>query len=482
MRILLHPNLCRFMGASIKPGYLYILFEYCHKGSLIDLIQNETMCLNWSFRFSMLADVARGMAFLHKHDMIHGNLKSSNCVVDDRWICKVTDFGLHDYRLERFSYDDKDDLQCRMTDKDKPDYVYRAPEANSKLQPASDVYSFAIIMIEIAKRERAAIFNGDSGGSSLKKPSLPLFQATDSYIFDTSMNPKKHKTDASFPFRYEQLIVHCWADEPSDRPNFVEIESALLKMNPSKKNPVDTMMDLMHTYSKNLELIVEKRSRQLLEEKRKTEALLYSILPRPVADSLRNGRQVTAECFEASTVFFSDIVGFTVLSSRSTPMQIVHLLNNLYTTFDSIIEKHNVYKVETIGDAYMVVSGVPNRTTQHAYHVSLMALEIMAATKRFAIPHIPDERLSIKAGLDSGSVCAGVVGIKMPRYCLFGDTVNTASRMETYSKADKIHGKGEMETWWLMGLKEQSLGASGEHVFFRDSSNEFRFLTNAYTT
>uniref|UniRef100_A0A8C5X7D9 Guanylate cyclase domain-containing protein n=1 Tax=Malurus cyaneus samueli TaxID=2593467 RepID=A0A8C5X7D9_9PASS len=115
-------------------------------------------------------------------------------------------------------------------------------------------------------------------------------------------------------------------------------------------------------------------------------------------------------------------------------MQVVEMLNNLYVCFDTRIESYDVYKVETIGDAYMVVSGLPERNgTKHAHEIAKMSLDLVAAVRQVLIPHMPTGRLELRAGIHTGPCVAGVVGYKMPRYCLFGDTVNTASRMESTS-------------------------------------------------
>ncbi|KAI8482299.1 Retinal guanylyl cyclase 1 [Branchiostoma belcheri] len=181
-----------------------------------------------------------------------------------------------------------------------------------------------------------------------------------------------------------------------------------------------------------------------------------------VADNLKRGLPVKPEAFTETTIYFSDIVGFTTISAMSEPMQVVDLLNDLYTTFDDVIRNYDVYKVETIGDAYMVVSGLPVRNgNRHAGEIATMSLDILHASGLFTIRHMPDVPLRIRIGLHSGPVVAGVVGITMPRYCLFGDTVNTASRMEStgmpgeykYEPRGKVllKGKGHRTTYWLTG-------------------------------
>ncbi|CAL8248944.1 unnamed protein product [Lota lota] len=234
----------------------------------------------------------------------------------------------------------------------------------------------------------------------------------------------------------------------------------------------------MEQYANNLEELVEERTQAYHEEKQKAEALLYQILPHSVAEQLKRGETVQAEAFDSVTIYFSDIVGFTAISAESTPMEVVTLLNDLYTCFDAIIDNFDVYKVETIGDAYMVVSGLPVRNGKlHAREVARMALALLDAVSSFRIRHRPQQQLQLRIGVHTGPVCAGVVGLKMPRYCLFGDTVNTSSRMESNGEALKIHvssatrevlqefssfqlelrgdisvkGKGSMTTYWLLG-------------------------------
>ncbi|KAK2868870.1 hypothetical protein Q7C36_000741 [Tachysurus vachellii] len=464
VRELDHPNLAKFIGGSIEVPYICIITEYCPKGSLADVLLNEDIPINWGFRLSFATDIARGMAYLHQHKIFHGRLHSRNCVVDDRWVCKISDYGLMAYRKE-----DSEALSSTFHCGDLC-RIYSAPEVllgNASTNTATaDVYSYSIILVEIATRSDL-ISQAQTEPVKVEfmwRPPLP------------ELKVGKADSDCPNQVEYCELIKKCWSHNITTRPTFEQVKKMLDKMNPHKVSPVDMMMNLMEKYSKHLEAIVAERTQDLLQEKQKTDRLLYSMLPKPVADDLRQGRTAEAQSYASATVYFSDIVGFTQLSGSSTPHQVVDFLNKLYTTFDDIIDNYDVYKVETIGDAYMVVSGVPNENgINHAGEIASMALDLINVCHAFKIPHKPTTQLKIRAGIHSGPVVAGVVGTKMPRYCLFGDTVNTASRMESTSEALKIQcsestadllhtlggyvlvcrgtlnvkGKGDMTTWWL---------------------------------
>ncbi|NXI35783.1 ANPRB protein, partial [Galbula dea] len=465
VRELDHPNLCKFIGGCIEVPNVAIVTEYCPKGSLSDVLLNEDIPLNWGFRFSFATDIAQGMAYLHHHKMYHGRLKSRNCVIDDRWVCKIADYGLQSYRKE-------DSPEGSGSHQQHLIQIYIAPEIHSlsdfEPNPMTDVYSYAIILLEIATRSDP--MPKDDVHSVEHSWCPPLAELISG----------KAENSCPCPTDYIQLIRRCRKNNPAQRPTFEQVKKMLYKMNPNKVSPVDMMMTLMEKYSKHLEILVSERTQDLMHEKQKTDRLLYSMLPKQVADDLRQGKPAQAQSYLSATIFFSDIVGFTQLSSNSTPYQVVDLLNKLYTTFDEIIDNYDVYKVETIGDAYMVVSGVPKENgIRHAGEIASMALDLLNVCKTFKIPHKPNTLLKIRAGIHSGAVVAGVVGTKMPRYCLFGDTVNTASRMESTSEALKIQcsssayqllerigeyvlvcrgnlqvkGKGEMVTYWLEGKK-----------------------------
>lgn len=471
LRELHHDNINPFIGACIEGNCIYIVTEYCMKGSLQDILENEDLKLDNIFIASLVSDFIKGMLYLHDSELrVHGNLKSSNCLITSRWVLQVADFGLHELRSNASNTTITDYEYYR-------NLLWKAPELlhqSSNLQKFSqkgDVYSFGIILHEIMQRRGpfgnimlppkeiiSKVMNGPSETGVLFRPSLLELDCED-YIINT--------------------IKECWAEKPENRPDFRQIREKLKPMRQGMKtNIVDNMMEMMEKYANNLEELVDERTSQLQDEQKKTEALLYRMLPKSVAAQLIKGEVVSPESFDAVTIYFSDIVGFTEMSADSTPMEVVTFLNDLYTIFDAIISHYNVYKVETIGDAYMVVSGLPLRNDDlHASEIASMALELLETVKTFKIRHRPNHLLKLRIGIHTGPVVAGVVGLTMPRYCLFGDTVNTASRMESNGEALKIHislqckeyleklggyiieergvirmkGKGEVKTFWLLG-------------------------------
>ncbi|XP_022617716.1 atrial natriuretic peptide receptor 1-like isoform X2 [Seriola dumerili] len=469
MRDVQNEHLTRFIGASIDPPNICIITEYCPRGSLQDILENDSITLDWMFKYSLINDIVKGMVFLHNSVIFsHGKLKSSNCVVDNRFVLKITDYGLSSFRSKSDSGKDAHAYYAQR--------LWMAPELLRMEAPLphgtqkGDVYSFGIILQEVALRRGAFYLEGDplSPKEIVDRVVLGEWPCLRPTIDTQSHSPE-----------LGQLMQRCWAEEPTERPEFNHIRLLLRKQNKeSRTNILDNLLSRMEQYANNLEELVEERTQAYHEEKRKAEALLYQILPHSVAEQLKRGETVQAEAFDSVTIYFSDIVGFTAISAESTPMEVVTLLNDLYTCFDAIIDNFDVYKVETIGDAYMVVSGLPVRNGKlHGREIARMALALLDAVRTFKIRHRAEQQLKLRIGIHSGPVCAGVVGLKMPRYCLFGDTVNTSSRMESSGEALKIHvsattrdvllefncfqlelrgeidvkGKGKMTTYWLLG-------------------------------
>ncbi len=213
-------------------------------------------------------------------------------------------------------------------------------------------------------------------------------------------------------------------------------------------------------------------------EHERSEALLLNILPEPIAERLKLGEEIIADGFSDVTILFADIVGFTRLAGRTTPQELVLLLNAVFSAFDRLTRRHGLEKIKTIGDAYMVAGGLPVPQTDHAEAIAKMALDMRAEVKRLGAEL--GEPLSLRIGINSGPVVAGVIGEQKFAYDLWGDSVNTASRMESHGVEnciqltesayerlkDKyvceergtidIKGKGEMKTFFLTARREEN--------------------------
>jgi class 3 adenylate cyclase len=235
----------------------------------------------------------------------------------------------------------------------------------------------------------------------------------------------------------------------------------------------------LEEYGRELEAKVAQRTSQLelaTKEARaameKSDRLLLNILPEPIADRLKKGQITIADKFPEATVLFADIVGFTEISSSVPPEELVRMMNVIFSAFDRLTEKHGLEKIKTIGDAYMAVGGVPVPDASHAEAAAEMALDMTELMERFATERgMP---LSLRIGVNTGPVVAGIIGEKKFIYDLWGDTVNTASRMESHGVPGAIHvaeptykllkddyvfesrgsivvkGKGEMKTYLLL--------------------------------
>ncbi|XP_062331330.1 guanylate cyclase 2G [Osmerus eperlanus] len=470
MREMKHENLVQFFGVCIEPPNVCLVMQYCKKGSLKDVLRCQDIELDWMFKLSFAYDIVNGMEFIHKSSLrSHGNLKPSTCLVDSRLQVKISGFGLWEFK---HGIKHK---HCPMENPKYEELYYTAPELLRLDQlpfngtPKGDIYSFAIIMREL-------IYSSEDGPYNIQLEPKEIIKQLQTPLFEEPLRPtfSAQLCDESI----STLLVACWSENPDHRPPFGSIRRQLKATSPdTHANILDNMVEKLEKYSNHLEEVVEERTNQLTAEKTRADKLLSSMLPRYIADQLMAGKSVEPQGYEMVTIFFSDIVGFTSMCSISSALEVVTLLNDLYSLFDDIIKLYDVYKVETIGDAYMVASGLPiSNGNKHADEIATMALHFLCAIKVFKIRHLPNEKLALRIGINSGPVVAGVVGTTMPRYCLFGDTVNTASRMESNSLPLKIHisqstadilteigsfeleergeiemkGKGSQKTYWLM--------------------------------
>jgi class 3 adenylate cyclase len=409
-----------------------LVMEYMEYGSLSELLQNETMLLEGELLLPMLQDISRGCRFLHAADpkVIHGDLKSANILVDSKFRAKVADFGLS--QKKRI---------CGVTGTP----YFMAPELlrQETLNTAqSDVYSFGIILYEVYSRRDP--YEGEDFNTVLRAVADP----------DTNKRPP---VPADCPPQMVAIMSDSLVAEPDQRPTFEELDKRLRRV------------ELKSADSTSSSYFIEKRA----------TVSLFDIFPKHIAEKLQDGENVEAEHHDLVTIFFCDIVGFTNISSTLEPRKIANLLDRLYKKFDSLSEKHDIFKVETIGDAYMAVTNlVKKQPDDHVKRIAEFAVDAVKEANDTLVDLEDQSRgyVDIRVGFHSGPVVSDVVGSRNPRYCLFGDAVNTAARMESTSVINKImcseisagilkqqncsypvrsrgfievKGKGEMHTFWV---------------------------------
>jgi class 3 adenylate cyclase len=267
------------------------------------------------------------------------------------------------------------------------------------------MYSVGIILYEIYSRHSP--YEGEDFRDVLRK------------VCDRRIN-KRPVISEQTPPKIVELMKKLWSPDASFRPQSKTFDLILMDMNTSDAEPIQAGS---------------------ITTKRTTSDMLYEIFPRRVADALKNGQKVNPENHDNVTIVFSDIVHFTDISRELTPMKVSEMLDRLYLAFDRIARKHQVFKVETIGDAYMGVTNLENNMEHtHARNIAEFAVDMINEANKILIDEEAPSKgyINIRVGFHSGPVVSNVVGSLNPRYGLFGDTVNTANRMESNSKANRI--------------------------------------------
>lgn len=401
------------------------------------------MVIDWTFKYSIINDIVAGLTYIHSSPIeFHGRLKSSNCLVSSRFVVKLSDYGL------RSLYEQLDD-NCDELDQIKKK-IWSAPEhmKSSSLNKCGsvkgDVYSFGLLLYEIITN-KIPFF--DTEKNDFIMPIKALYNEL------KNKGPSQEKTGPNLSIiDLEQnkdinsliyLMQRSWSYDPNKRLSMQEANATIKRITKgvTSKKLLENLTSRMEQYTNNLESLVEAKLATLVDEKLKAEELLYQFVPKSVASLLKEGQSVVPEAFDCVTVFYSDIVGFTSLSSESSPMEVIDFLSDLYLCFDETLENYDIFKVDTIGDAYIVASGLPKRNDgKHVIEIARAALELRERISTFKIPHKPGRRLQMRVGINSGPCIAGIVGgVNMPKYCVFGDTLTTGKFMESSGLPMKIH-------------------------------------------
>ncbi|KAH7723899.1 Protein GCY-27 a [Aphelenchoides avenae] len=466
-----HDNLTTLLGICYNEGDMFYL---CHnmieRASLEDFVNDQDFNMDNTFKSAFLRDTLKGVQYLHKSAIgFHGLLTLFNCLVDANWVLKLTNFGITNMlnkAIEREQLKLIEFVPLSM-------YFYIAPEnmtdiAYGKTYPrgtaVGDIYSFGMMLYQIVFRvspfDRANLAPKEILDEVKRKGLKPIVENT--------IPEEKALVD---------LMEECWQRNPELRPKLKKLNQVVgTAFESSKGNLVDQMIRMNEKYAQNLEQVVAERSSMLVEAQQQTDRLLCEMIPASIAEKLKLGQPIEPRSYDAATVLFAQLVDFSIFLTKSSPDQVIMFLNDVFTMFDHIIGQHDAYKVETTGETYMVASGVPNENgDRHVFEISEIALKFRESSYTYKVPNRPDWKLQVRIGYHCGPIAAGVIGIKAPRYCLFGDTVNFASRMQSNCPPNQIQmseptammlkvdnryvltkrgivrvkGKGDVNTYWL---------------------------------
>jgi serine/threonine protein kinase len=391
LSLLRHPSITTVMGAVITRTHKPMLvMEYMDYGSLHDLLRNDTMYLSGEIIQQITRSIGQGLRYLHssKPPILHGDLKGRNILIDSRFRAKLCDFGLSTKHSGRIS--------------GTP--LWLAPEylrGESDYDTKCDIYSVGIILYEIYSRKNP--YHGEDFKETLRK------------VCDKRLS-KRPDIPQTAPLKMVDLMKRCWNRDRNFRPTSRDLDITLMDLTASELEP----------------LTDDQQSADA--RKRRSGDMLYELFPKHIADALKEGRKVEPEHHDLVSVIFSDIVGFTDISTELGPLKVSNMLDSLYIAFDKIAGRHNIFKVETIGDAYMGVTNLMN-TMEHNHVKCAAEFAIDMINEASTILIDPEEPakgfINIRVGFHSGPVVSNVIGSLNPRYGLFGDTVNTASRLST---------------------------------------------------
>jgi len=310
-----HPCITTVMGAVVaRDSEPMLVMECMEHGSLYDLIHNYTMALEGEIVIPLLQHVCQGLAFLHAAtpQVIHGDLKAANVLVDSKFRAKVADFGLTAK---------KSSGACGTP-------FWMAPELilGMTLNTVdTDIYAFGMTMWEVYARSDP--YAGEDGAAVMEQ------------VADLARpEEKRPMMPDDCPAEVASIIRACWQNAPNLRPRFQDLERRLKSLDVNTNGPGGI------------------NRRENTEEAK----VLFDVFPRHIAEKLMAGQRdlIQPESRECVTIFFSDIVGFTDISSQLDPLKVSQMLHRLYTTFDALSNEHKVFKVETIGDAYMAVTNL----------------------------------------------------------------------------------------------------------------------------
>ncbi|XP_067651132.1 atrial natriuretic peptide receptor 2-like [Haliotis asinina] len=435
---IIHTNVIRFFGLTNLDNEKYVIGEYCGKGPMTDILQNEKYNLTNDFKFSLSTDIASGMNFLHNHGIVHGSLSSSCCLIDSRWMVKVGDWEY--CRLFKQLYRKKNPLQFVRKD---PHYLSKyaaafrdfwvAPEilrSDFELPPSTqtDVFSFGIITQEIFTREDPYAEHADS-------------LSPDEVLKAVVNNNLRPQPNDDTPLNVRQVMEITWSDNAATRPTFEQILKMLRQSRSSRKSVLDSMMEAMEEYTAHLEERVEERTSELTVAKRNMETMMNDIIPSHLVKRITNGQSVETKVYSSLGIIMVDVMNIKYMNEIANAKDIVQYLNDIHTEIETALENKDTYRMNLQGDCFAVAVGLQDDKPiieKSVETVANIALDIISQASKATCPSSISKPFELRLGAHIGSVVAGIVGHTAPKFVIMGDSIDVTKSLLSQSTCSKV--------------------------------------------
>ncbi|XP_055355070.1 atrial natriuretic peptide receptor 1-like [Paramacrobiotus metropolitanus] len=460
-------NICQFFGLAITASTTGVycisaVMESPSRGALPDVF-DSSVSRDPTMQSSLVLDYIEAVQYVHSSSLqYHGRISVLTCWVDKHFTLKLAHLGSEKIRHNLCQANR--DLTTNLCQNVIGESVYWSPpgttaSADNKSQQMVDIFSSGLVIYDIL-----------TAGNIFAKI---IAAAQDSPSFPEVLDLCLDAPDIP------DILRLCLSADPLQRPDAARLRREMVQINPllapnkKKTTLFDKIYKRLERYAMELEGQVATRTWELKEEMEKCDAIISQFLPKSVAKQLRAGEKVSAEIFESVTVLFADLYGFADFIKSSSPEMTISLIAATEAFIDRLSTECEVYKVEAVMDSFMVASGLPERIGKN--HIQRMAgfvIKLMEAKHQSTFLL----NLQFKIGMHSGPCAAGLMGLKRPRYCLFGDTINMASRMCSHGLPGHIHlsphsqallenfrqfavesrglqaikGKDTMTTYWLL--------------------------------
>ncbi|XP_071091629.1 atrial natriuretic peptide receptor 2-like [Haliotis cracherodii] len=435
---IVHSNVVRFFGLTNLDDDKYVIGEYCGKGPMTDILQDEKYNLTNDFKFSLSSDIASGMNFLHNHGIIHGSLNSSCCLIDSRWTVKVGDWEY--CKLFKQLYKKKNPLHYIRKD---PHYLSKyaaafrdfwvAPEilrTDFELSPSTqtDVYSFSIIIQEIFTREDPYSEHADA-------------LSPDEVLKAVVNNNLRPQPNDDTPLNVRQIMEIAWSDNAATRPTFEQILKMLRQSRSSRKSVLDSMMEAMEEYTAHLEERVEERTSELTVAKRNMETMMNDIIPNHLVKRITNGQSVETKVYLSLGIIMADIINIKYVTENASAKDIVQYLNDIHSEIETALQKKDTYRTNLQGDSFAVVVGLQEAksTTEKCVEtVANIALDIISHANKATCPSSISKPFEFRLGAHIGSVATGIVGQAAPKFVIMGEPIDVTKSLLSQSTSSNV--------------------------------------------